>query len=69
MKDCCRDWKHYTARKINAALGLSGHFCQTESFDHLVRSPEQFEYLRGYVERNPAAAGLSEGEYRHYRRA
>jgi REP element-mobilizing transposase RayT len=69
MQDCCRDWKHYTARKINSALGQSGQFWQTESFDHLVRSPEQFQYQRGYIERNPSAAGLQESEYRYYRRA
>jgi REP element-mobilizing transposase RayT len=68
MKDCCRHWKHYTARKINALLGQSGQFWQEESFDHLVRSPEQFEYLRTYIAGNPSAAKLQEGEYRLYRR-
>ena len=68
MKSCCQNWKHYTARQINDCQGQSGHFWQTESFDHLVRSLEQFEYLRGYVERNPIDAGLREGEYRHYRK-
>jgi REP element-mobilizing transposase RayT len=68
MKTCCQNWKHYTARQINAALGESGHFWQVESFDHLVRSDGQFEYLRGYIERNPEAAGLRDGEYRHYRK-
>jgi len=67
MKACCKNWKHYTARKINALLGQSGPFWQTESFDHLVRSPDQFEYLRGYIERNPIAARLPPEEYRHFR--
>jgi len=68
MKACCQNWKHYTARKINAALSQSGHFWQAESFDHLVRSPEQFEYLRAYIERNPIAARLTEGQFRHHRK-
>jgi REP-associated tyrosine transposase len=68
IKRCCRDWKHYTARRIHEELGRRGHFWQTESFDHLVRSPEQFEYLRRYIERNPVAAGLHAGEYRDYRK-
>jgi REP element-mobilizing transposase RayT len=68
MKQCCQNWKHYTAREINRAQSLSGHFWQTESFDHLVRSPAQFEYLRDYIERNPVAARLQPCEYRHFRK-
>ena len=64
LRSCCENWKHYSARKINSLLGRSGRFWQPESFDHLVRSPEQFEYLRGYIARNPTAAGLLNGEYR-----
>jgi REP element-mobilizing transposase RayT len=68
MKTWCQNWKHYTARRINEELRQSGHFWQPESFDHLVRGLEQFEYLRIYVERNAIVAGLSAGEYRNYRR-
>jgi putative transposase len=68
MKSCCQNWKHYTARRINHELGQSGHFWQAESFDHLVRSPEQFEYLRDYIAQNPIAAKLNDGEYQHFRR-
>src|SRR3954468_11603976 len=66
MRACCQNWKHYTSRRINDALGTSGQFWQPESFDHLVRSPEQFEYLRRYIEQNPIAAKLRPGEFRHY---
>jgi putative transposase len=68
MKSCCQNWKHFTARSINAALGQSGQFWQWESFDHLVRSPEQFEYLSDYIERNLVAARLQPTESRHYRK-
>jgi REP element-mobilizing transposase RayT len=68
MKHCCQNWKHYTARQINRVQNQSGHFWQTESFDHLVRSPAQFEYLRDYIQRNPVAARLQPGEFRHYRK-
>jgi putative transposase len=64
----CRAWKHYTATEINLHLGTSGRFWQVESFDHLVRSPEQFEYLRGYIAQNGPRANLSDSEFRHYRR-
>ena len=64
IKSRPKAWKHYTALRINQALGQSGRFWQVESFDHLVRSEEQFEHLRGYIARNPTAAGLKLGEYR-----
>ena len=63
----CFSWKKYTATRINRSLGRSGRFWQEESFDHLVRSPEQFEYLRKYIAENPIKAGLQEGEYLYWR--
>lgn len=67
LKDICYSWKKFTARRINVLTGHAGHFWQGESFDHMVRSPEQFEYLRDYIAENPRKAGLRTGEYRHYR--
>ena len=60
-------WLHWTATQINRASGTSGHFWQQEPFDHLVRSNDQYDYLRNYLRDNPKQAGLSVGEY-HYRR-
>ena len=62
----CESWKHYTAVRINRALRRTGHFWQGESFDHLVRSPEQFDVLRRYIADNPLRANLREGEFLHY---
>ena len=59
-------WKRYQARKINAALKRSGRFWQSDGFDHLVRSPEQFEHYRRYIAENPGRAGLRPGEFVHY---
>ena len=56
-------WLHWTARKINRAIGKSGHFWQEEPFDHLVRSNEQYEYLRNYIRANPSKACLKKGEF------
>jgi type I restriction enzyme R subunit len=64
----CYSWKKFTATQINRLLGKNGRFWQSESFDHLVRSPEQFEYLRYYIEQNPKKAGLRAGEYLYRRR-
>jgi type I restriction enzyme R subunit len=62
----CKSWKRFTAREINARLGTAGRFWQEESFDHLVRSPEQFDHLRAYIADNPMRANLNGGEFLHY---
>jgi putative transposase len=64
----CESWKRYTALELNRRLGRKGRFWQEESFDHLVRSGDQFEALRRYIADNPKRAGLREGEYLYYRR-
>jgi type I restriction enzyme R subunit len=67
MKAQFASWLQYTARRINEITNSSGHFWQQEPFDHLVRSVDQYEYLRKYIEENPKKAGLRLGEY-YYRR-
>ena len=62
----CESWKRFTATKINRILVRQGRFWQTDGFDHLVRSPEQFAYLRSYLADNPKRAKLRAGEYVHY---
>jgi len=57
----CTSWKRFTARKINQALKKTGRFWQEESFDHLIRSPEQFAAIQHYIANNPQH--LSFGEY------
>ena len=59
----CDSWLHYTAVQINKRLGRKGKFWQPEPFDHLVRSPEQYEYLRGYIRDNSKKANLNPGDY------
>jgi len=61
----CWSWKTFTATAINRELGTSGRFWQEESFDHLVRTPEQFEHLRRYIAENPQKARLRNGEFLH----
>lgn len=63
MKEQCDSWLHYTAFRINRAINEKGMFWQPEPFDHLVRSPEQYTYLREYIADNPHKAGLKPGEY------
>jgi len=66
MLQQCQSWKHYTARQINRSLGRRGRFWQQDGFDHLVRSADQFDYLRNYIAENPRKAGLKPGEYLHH---
>jgi REP element-mobilizing transposase RayT len=64
----CDSWKHYTAVKINWVLQRRGRFWEPDAFDHLVRSAEQFEHLRRYIQDSPANARLRQGEFIHYSR-
>ena len=59
----CKSWKRFTAKEINGVRGAVGRFWQEESFDHLVRSVAQFEYLQRYIAENPNKARLPTGEY------
>jgi type I restriction enzyme R subunit len=63
LKDQCDSWMHFSAFEINRATGEKGKFWQQEPFDHLVRSTEQYDYLRDYIADNPKQAGLNSGEY------
>jgi REP element-mobilizing transposase RayT len=67
MKEQCDSWLHYTAVRINQTIGENGKFWQQEPFDHLVRSPEQYEYLTQYIADNPKKSGLKPGEYHYHR--
>ncbi len=68
MRRTCSSWMTFTATQINRLTGREGKFWQQEPFDHLVRSPEQYEYLRTYIADNPVKAKLKPGEfiYRRY---
>lgn len=68
LKTISQSWMRYTARKINAAIGGSGSFWQSEPFDHIIRSPKQFEYLQRYIADNPLKADLPSGDYLYWQR-
>ena len=62
------EWKRFTARSINRSTGRRGEFWQLDQFDHLIRSPEQFEHYRRYIANNPKQANLRAGQFRHYQK-
>ena len=68
IQEQCRSWKKYSATSINRVLCRRGRFWQEESFDHLVRNSEQFEYFQRYIAENPLRAGLRSGEFLYCRR-
>ena len=67
MREQCDSWLHYTAFQINPLIGSKGKLWQQEPFDHLVRSIEQYDYLRDYIRKNPEKANLRVGEYTYRR--
>jgi putative transposase len=63
-----QSWMRYTARRINKEIGRTGVLWQPEAFDHIIRSPEQFEYLHRYIAENPKKANLKVGEFLYWKR-
>jgi len=52
--------KGASAREANKILGICGKpFWQHESYDHQVRTPEEFTKIQRYIEGNPVKAGLA----------
>ena len=45
-------WKSFTAHQFNRLLNSSGRVWCPESFDHIVRSPEQLAKFRAYIRNN-----------------
>ncbi len=60
-------WLHYMACQINQKIGRKGTFWQSEPFDHLVRSVDQFEYLQRYIAENGPKARLPKTDYLYWR--
>ena len=51
--------KGYTAYQANRVLGRTGEpFWQRESYDHWVRSQEEWQRIAAYIENNPVKAGV-----------
>ena len=51
-------WKSYTANNINRLVHEGGPLWERESFNHLIRSAEHWQWFVDYTERNPVNAGL-----------
>jgi replication-associated recombination protein RarA len=53
LSEITQAWKSTAAHRVNKLLGRTGTFWQKESFDHIVRSAEQAQKFRQYIQENP----------------
>jgi hypothetical protein len=60
LSEITQAWKSTAAHRVNKLMGCTGTFWQKESFDHIVRSAEQAQKFRQYIQENPR--GLSGSE-------
>jgi REP element-mobilizing transposase RayT len=63
LSEILHSWKSYSAKEINKLVSRGGMLWQKESYDHLVRSEEQFAHYRRYIRENPIKARLREGDF------
>lgn len=60
LTDTLKRLKGRTARFCNLALGRSGTFWHSESYDHVIRNAKEYERIIWYILTNPVKAGLVE---------
>lgn len=46
-------WKSFTAKQVQKIAGVTGPVWHPESFDHIIRSPEQLARIEKYIRDNP----------------
>ncbi len=54
LSDILHSWKSFTANQINKLSGNTGAFWQKESYDHILRGPEQLEKIIAYIRSHSA---------------
>ncbi|MEQ1830620.1 MAG: transposase [Pirellula sp.] len=63
LREQCAGLMRFTGRSIHSMLHRKGALWQAEPFDHVLRSVEQFQYLRKYIVDNPVKCHLKDDEY------
>jgi putative transposase len=58
LVELMRDWKGYSARRINRLLGRVGKLWQDDYWDRYLRDEEHYCKVVHYIEWNPVKAGL-----------
>ena len=59
ISDILHSWKSYTANEINKRESCSGELWMRESYNHIVRNEDSLNYIRRYINQNPAKAGIT----------
>lgn len=49
LSSILHSWKSFTANQINHETNRKGTFWQKETFDHIIRNPNQLERIRQYI--------------------
>lgn len=63
LSDLMQSWKGGSSFEINRLLRRTGPLWQKETYDHIVRSEQQWRHYRRYIAGNPIKAKLRPGEY------
>ena len=67
MKSLLHTWKSFSAKAMGKACAEAPtHFWQHETYDHIVRSPQQLAHYQNYIRENPAKAHLKPGTWTHW---
>ncbi len=63
LQKILQTWKGRVARAANLHLGREGKaFWQPESFDRIIRDPEEKSRIARYIRKKPVTAGLRQSE-------
>ncbi len=57
LGEILHSWKSFSANELNKQTGQTGSVWQDESYDHIVRSPEQLRFYTDYIQQNLDLSG------------
>ena len=52
LRDVMQEWKSVSGHRINRMLGRTGALWQPDYYNHIIRTPEEYEYQMNYVFKN-----------------
>ena len=58
LAELVKNWKGYSARRINELLGRDGELWQEDYWDRYIRDETHYRKVVHYIENNPVKAGL-----------
>lgn len=64
LQEILRAWKSFSANRINRRLGRRGKLWETDSYNHIIRTQDEYFYQFSYIWHNSDAAGLKNWTWR-----